>query len=201
MATNEVSGPIQKMAGTSPRIQALVREEVLRALPSAAGGGTTGPVGPKGDPGPKGDEGPVGPQGLRGDIGPAGPTGPQGNVGPAGVAGPVGPKGDTGSQGLTGATGPVGPAGPSSTLTVGQGAVALPALAAGATSAVLTIPLDTTMPNTNYVVKFRPINGVTNYPQLTYAVQGRTTTSLTVRVTATTASTAALLTAMAFSLT
>jgi hypothetical protein len=48
------------------------------ATSGAAGAGTAGPRGPKGDVGPQGPKGDVGPQGPKGDAGPQGPKGEPG---------------------------------------------------------------------------------------------------------------------------
>jgi hypothetical protein len=76
---------------------------------------------------------------TSGPMGPAGPQGPPGPQGPQGPTGPLGPQGIQGIQGLTGPQGPQGlqgPPGPSGTV--------IPfSLAAGASSAPITVAADT----------------------------------------------------------
>jgi hypothetical protein len=78
----------------------------VREAITAAGPGTAGPKGDKGDAGPqgakgdKGDPGTNGTNGAKGDKGDAGPQGAKGDKGDPGAKGAKGDKGDPGANGV-----------------------------------------------------------------------------------------------------
>lgn len=173
---------------------------------------TPGPQGPAGEQGPAGPAGSAGAQGPKGDAGTAGPTGPQGIPGTPGTAGAKGDKGDTGTTGqtggqgpqgikgdtgLTGNTGAQGVAGPAGTANLAVAARPVASLANNAT-AVVVCPLSRTMPNNTYEVQFAHTIATTGSPKALYSNIQKTTTSVTVTVTASGALAAGTLIAVAW---
>lgn len=140
---------------------------------------TPGPAGPSG---PQGLRGPSGVDGIQGPAGAKGATGTTGTTGAAGAAGVAGPTGAAGAQGAQGATGPTGAAGPSGTvnLAIGSRPVSLLALN-GSTNVV--VPLSHTMPDTTYRVEMAH-SAVVSLASGMLTETARTTTSVTIKVTA-----------------
>lgn len=134
-------------------------------------------------PGPQGDPGPQGPAGLPGAHGATGPAGPVGPSGSAGQKGDTGAAGPAGTTGATGSTGPAGPTGPAGTANLAIGARPVGLLALGGSTTV-TLQLRRTMPNTGYEVDFAH-SAVVALSDVTYSNVVKTTTSVTVKVTAT----------------
>lgn len=120
--------------------------------------------------------GPAGPQGLRG---PSGMDGVQGQPGPAG---PAGPAGRDGVDGKAGAAGKDGAAGPAGTANLSVGARPVGALLLGA-STPTTVPLSRAMPDTNYRPEVAH-SAIVNLAAGMLEVTGKTTTTVTVKVTA-----------------
>lgn len=125
--------------------------------------------------------GPVGPAGAQGLRGLSGVDGVQGA---AGVAGPQGPAGPAGAASVVpGPAGATGPAGPSGTANLAIGARPIPLLALGGNTSVV-VPLSRTLPSTTYRVALAH-SAVVDLTKVVLEVTTKTTTSVTVKVTAT----------------
>lgn len=152
---------------------AITAEVVARNAAIAANPGPTGPQGAKGD---------TGATGSQGSVGTTGATGPTGNTGSTGPAGSTGSTGSQGPQGTAGATGATGIQGPSGLTGSSFGSASVGAMLLGATQ-TLTVNISPTQPDTSYtpVITF---SDATLLGTITYAVTGKTTTTVSVAVKA-----------------
>jgi hypothetical protein len=182
-AANEIHMALQQQLDLT-RDQVVALTEQLANIELTPGPqGATGPAGPTGatgDVGPTGQQGPTGATGLAGSKGDTGAAGPTGATGTQGVKGTTGTAGASGVAGPTGSTGTTGATG-TANLTIGAAPVGLLALGGSTT---VTVPLSRTMPSATYDVDFAH-SAVVSLSNVTFTNVVKTTTSVTVRVTAT----------------
>lgn len=180
-AHSELAGQIAALAQQLANVELTPGPQGEPGLPGTPGSaGEAGPKGETGSQGPKGDTGTAGQTGSEGPQGQTGSQGPKGDTGTAGSPGVKGDKGDTGNTGQTGQTGATGPAG-TANLAIGIRPVA--SLANSATASVV-FPLSRTMPDTNYSVAFAHSVATATTPKALYSNIVKTTTQVTVTVTA-----------------